>query len=318
MLGAGFLAGRLPRGCHRIQEGQGLQAPHGNRQPLGHAPLHLLHDELHLLLDQTLSALHPGCVVVPVEGDHGDTEVTEEFHRMMVFGEFGETLKQGAFVRIVDVGFQGQVALGLGQLEEGVQKAEDFYLEAYARADSEADRAGIENDLWEEFGVEEAVFVLDMVGFTRIAQDRGLVHYLSMIQRMRMTIRPIIENKNGHIVKFEADNCFARFADPLDAIKTAITYKHVLKAMNLTTPEDLDIHTSIGIDYGKFLLVKKTDFYGTPVNVASKLGEDIAKPGEILVSANAMERVSENTDIRSEAASIKQSNMEIFYHKIQY
>ena len=65
------------------------------------------------------------------------------------------------------------------------------YLEAYARADSEADRAGIENDLWEEFGVEEAVFVLDMVGFTRISQDRGLVHYLSMIQRMRMTIRPM-------------------------------------------------------------------------------------------------------------------------------
>lgn len=192
------------------------------------------------------------------------------------------------------------------------------HLEAYARADSEADRARIEDDLWVEFGVEEAVFVLDMVGFTRIAQDRGMIHYLSMIQRMRMTIEPIIENNNGHIVKFEADNCFARFADSLDAIKTGITYNHVLTAMNLTTPDDLDIHTSIGIDYGKFLLVEKTDFFGTPVNVASKLGEDIAQPGEILVSAKAMRRLPENTDIRSKSVSVKQSNIDIFYHNIQF
>ncbi len=192
------------------------------------------------------------------------------------------------------------------------------HLEAYARADSEADRARIENDLWVEFGVEEAVFVLDMVGFTRIAQDRGMVHYLSMIQRMRMTIEPIIESNNGHIVKFEADNCFARFPEPFDAIKTATTYNHVLTAMNLTTPGDLDIHTSIGIDYGKFLLVKKTDFFGSPVNVASKLGEDIAKPGEILVSAKAMGRLPENTDICSEIMSVNESNINIFFHKIQF
>lgn len=196
----------------------------------------------------------------------------------------------------------------------------NFYdhLETYARADSEADRANIEKRIWDEFGIEETLFVLDMAGFTRISEKRGVIHYLSMIQRMRMTLQPLIDHNNGHVVKFEADNCFARFAQVLDAIKVAITYNHTLNAMNLTTPEDLDIHASVGIDFGKFLLVRKTDMYGAPVNVASKLGEDIAKPGEILVSAMAMSRIPKNADIRSESATVNHSGIKIRFHRILF
>ena len=83
-------------------------------------------------------------------------------------------------------------------------------------------------------------------------------------------------------------------------------------------PEDLDIHASVGIDFGKFLLVRKTDMYGAPVNVASKLGEDIAKPGEILVSAMAMSRIPKNADIRSESATVNHSGIKIRFHRILF
>ncbi len=47
------------------------------------------------------------------------------------------------------------------------------------------------------------------------------------------------------------------------------------------------------------------DYYGSPVNLASKLGEDTAGPGQILVTAEAMELVSEDQGIRSEPVDVE-------------
>ena len=44
---------------------------------------------------------------------------------------------------------------------------------------------------------------------------------------------------------------------------------------------------AMGIDYGRFLLVDDCDCYGDPVNVACKLGEDVAESGEVLLTAAA-------------------------------
>ncbi len=60
--------------------------------------------------------------------------------------------------------------------------------------------------------------------------------------------------------------------------------------MNLTTPDDFDIHASFDIDYGEYLLVKDRDFWDVPVNTASRLGEDLAETGEILITDNALRK----------------------------
>merc|ERR1712050_459108 len=44
---------------------------------------------------------------------------------------------------------------------------------------------------------------------------------------------------------------------------------------------------SIGLKEGSLVLIEG-DCYGDPVNVASKLGEDIAKPGELLLAASCV------------------------------
>ncbi len=187
----------------------------------------------------------------------------------------------------------------------------EFYnfLEAYARADSTEDRVGLEAEIWDRFGLEQAIFVLDLSGFSRMAIQHGIVHYLSKIQRMRMTLAPLINHNGGNVVKFEADNCFARFSDTLDAVKTAISYNHTLDAMNLTTPDDLDMQASIGIDHGRFLLVKEEDIYGLPVNIASKLGEDVATEGQILVTSNAMSMIDEHAGIKSRPLKVDASGL---------
>ena len=195
-----------------------------------------------------------------------------------------------------------------------------FYeqLESYARANSKEDREKISSNLWDRYGVEEAVFVLDLSGFSRTAEKHGIVHYLSMIQRMRMTLKPLIDHYRGSVVKFEADNCFARFLNVRDAIRTGVSYNLTLTAMNLTTPDDLDIHSAIGIDYGKFLLVNEFDMYGEPVNIASKLGEDTAKAGQILVTQNAIATLGDNGGFNSKSVEVIVSGMNIKTVEIEY
>ena len=184
-------------------------------------------------------------------------------------------------------------------------------LESYARANTAEERSKIDTGIWSKYGNEQAIFILDMTGFSINTKEFGIVHYLSTVQRMRMTIKPLVESNGGKVVKFEADNCFARFPDPLSAVQTAIIYNHTLRAMNLTTPKDLDIHSGIGIDYGKFLLIQQVDLWGEPVNFASKLGEDIAKAGQILVTKRAMDMISKDAGIKCKSLTVKSSGLKI-------
>jgi len=70
----------------------------------------------------------------------------------------------------------------------------DFYklLENYAWAASIGDRAAIEAGLWGEYGIEESVFILALSGFSRTAGKHGIVHNLSIIQRLRTMLLPLI------------------------------------------------------------------------------------------------------------------------------
>lgn len=166
-------------------------------------------------------------------------------------------------------------------------------------------RKKIEADLWEEYGATISPMVVDMSGFTRLSEAYGVVHYLSMVRRMQLTTQPIVESYGGKILKFEADNAFAYFESPGNAIQAAISLNLALKSANLLTPEELDIRISCGIDHGRCLLPHSSDYFGSPVNRASKLGEDTAGPGQILVTAEAMELVSEDQGIRSEPVEVE-------------
>lgn len=196
----------------------------------------------------------------------------------------------------------------------------DFYsrLESFAGTDAPDDRAAIEAELWEKYGVEQAVFVLDLSGFSRSTNQHGIVHCLSVIQRMRTTLEPIVDDHGGAVVKFEADNCFARFPDVSNAIDAAISCNRVLAAANASARGDSQIHAAVGIDFGWFLLVRDADFYGAPVNVASKLGEDTARPGQILVTDRVMERAGEAAGLRSKRHVFTISGIDIKAHEIVY
>ncbi len=188
----------------------------------------------------------------------------------------------------------------------------------YSQESSPEKRREIERDIWERYGVKRVVFVLDMSGFSLLTRKYGIVHYLSMIRRMQLTVEPIIETHRGKIIKFEADNCFAVFPDALAAVHAASAIQLAFKASNLVTSNDLDIHVSCGIDYGDILIVDEEDMFGDAVNRACKLGEDVAAAGEIIVTREALERIPPEAGVQTREVFVSISGVSIAAYSIQY
>lgn len=186
------------------------------------------------------------------------------------------------------------------------------FLRRVEEAGTDDARAAVEAELWAAFGVEGAVVVLDMAGFSLLTLRHGIVHYLAMVQRMQRIVRPVVERHLGSVVKFEADNCFARFPEVEPAIAAAVEIHRAFTHLNALRDARSDITVSTGIDFGQFLLVDGgRDYFGSPVNLASKLGEDVARPGEILVSAEAVKRVGDLPDLGREPVLATVSGLDI-------
>jgi adenylate cyclase len=166
------------------------------------------------------------------------------------------------------------------------------------------ERKNLEEKIWKRYGTENTVLVLDMSGFSLLTRKYGIVHYLSMIRRMQLTVEPIMAGHGGKLIKFEADNCFAILPNPLSAARAAISIQHAFTAANLLTADDLDIHVSIGIDYGKILILNNEDMFGDAVNRACKMGEDLGNANEILITKEAMELIPKDAEIQGKLIDV--------------
>ena len=154
------------------------------------------------------------------------------------------------------------------------------------------DVEAIDRRVWERFGARRAVLISDMSGFSRLTEGLGIVHCLGLIHRMGALCRPLIE-REGRLVKAEADNLLAVFEEPGMAVAAA---RAMVEACRLDgasrAPEDR-VQVCLGIGWGDVLDLDGQDVFGDEVNLASRLGEDLAGPGEILLTNAAWEAVHE-------------------------
>ena len=166
------------------------------------------------------------------------------------------------------------------------------------------------------FGQDRAVLVLDMSGFSRTTRQQGIVSFLLMIHQMQMVATPSIEKHRGLLVKAEADNLFCLFDDGIDAVRAGSDIVERLNTVNLLLPEGRRLYASIGIGYGRILNIGDEDLFGDEVNLASKLGEDVAGPGEILLTSAAHARLNDPAIVtRPEELSI--SGLTLEYHVVE-
>jgi adenylate cyclase len=153
--------------------------------------------------------------------------------------------------------------------------------------------AEIDAKITELFGETLAVFVMDMSGFSRQTLRHGIIHFLAQIHRMHSICTPVVEAHRGEIIKYEADNVFAVFPDVEAAVDAAVELNRSLEAANTMLPDEFDMHGEFGIGFGNILVIENEDMFGSEVNLASKLGEDLAQRGEILLTDSAYKHVAE-------------------------
>lgn len=145
----------------------------------------------------------------------------------------------------------------------------------------------IDAEVRRAFEQKVAVLILDMCGFSRLTAKYGIMHFLGMIQQMNEAARPAIADNGGKVIKQEADNLFAVFDQPAQALEAALDIFRAFDAMNAILPDERDIYGSIGIGYGETLVIGDEDLFGAEMNVACKLGEDCAGKSEILLTPAA-------------------------------
>lgn len=133
-----------------------------------------------------------------------------------------------------------------------------------------------------------AILALDMCGFTSTTKRHGIIHFLAMVHQMEQAARPAIEGNGGEVIKQEADNLFAVFSEPMQALEAALDIRRALDAMNAVQPPNSALYASMGIGFGPTLVIAHSDLFGAEMNLACKLGEDIAGTGEILLTPAAV------------------------------
>lgn len=170
--------------------------------------------------------------------------------------------------------------------------------------------------IWNEFGVEGAVFISDMASFSSTSRKVGVCHFLKLIHRARQLIGPLIADHNGKLLKCDADNCYAFFDNTDDAIQASFAINAALFKSNTNYRMEEQIYVSVGIDYGRVLLIDDIDYFGDPVNTASKLGEDLAIKAETLVTKRAIEHSNFEIPERAERMTARISEIKIKYVRI--
>jgi adenylate cyclase len=173
----------------------------------------------------------------------------------------------------------------------------------------------VDAQIRETFGETHAVMVMDMSGFSRMTIKHGVIHFLAMIHRMNQIVAPAVREHNGQVIKFEADNAFAIFEAVEDAVEAAIDTSRRFSAANTMLPEEMDMHGKFGIGYGEVLIIEGDDLFGSEVNLASKLGEDLAERGEILLTEAAFAEVQAEKR-EYEEASMSISGLQLNVHKV--
>ncbi len=179
-----------------------------------------------------------------------------------------------------------------------------------------AERSRFEADVWGKYGSRCAMLVLDSSGFTRNTQESGILSYLACIVRLRDMMNPILKRSDCISWRAATDNIFAEFETVEGALEAALEIHRSVNAANIQVPNSGRFGVCIGIGFGDVLRSRSEGVFGDEMNLASKLGEDLAGKGEVLLTESAYQEISEEYrgDIIARKTNI--SGVELSYYII--
>lgn len=162
-----------------------------------------------------------------------------------------------------------------------------------ARTSTTANVEEIDARIWELFGEDWAIMFTDLAGFSRRTARFGIIHFLQTIFEQRRLLLPLVADAGGILVKAEADSFLILFRRADRALACARSMLRACAAFNERRVEEEQVLLCVGLGYGRILRVGDHEIWGAEVNAASKLGEDTAKTGEVLVTDGLRTQVGE-------------------------
>lgn len=192
--------------------------------------------------------------------------------------------------------------------------------ELYRKLDRRLDDPSIgerqDAEIWAELGVDRALLVLDLSGFTRITKRRGILHFLAVYRRAMRVVLPAIARADGRVVKREADNVIATFFEASAALRAAGEIVDESARLDAGLGEDDRVYPCLGLGFGRVLELTD-DVFGDQVNLAFKLGEDVAGRREILLTEAAMAALRAAGDApAAEGSRIALGGVEVPYFRV--
>jgi class 3 adenylate cyclase len=133
-----------------------------------------------------------------------------------------------------------------------------------------------------------AVVFTDTANFTTRTFEYGILHFLMLFERFVPEVERALPAVRGRLVKVEGDSLLLEYERLADACRGVQQIEGMLRRRNRGLPARDQLWFSYGIGWGDVLDLGD-DVFGLEVNLASKLGEDVARPGEALLTPAAVQ-----------------------------
>src|SRR5262245_57405725 len=175
----------------------------------------------------------------------------------------------------------------MGYLRQGGRRAGKLnaYLKKRLRT-APGRRPALDRRHFDSLFRKRAVVFTDTADFTVRTLRDGILHFLMLFERFMSGAEKAVRATGGEIVKVEADSLLIRYDDVAAACRGVLALQRFLGSLNRRLPRKEWLRFSYGIGYGDVLDVDG-DVFGLEVNLASKIGEDLARPGEVLLTPAA-------------------------------
>ena len=108
---------------------------------------------------------------------------------------------------------------------------------------------------------------------------------LHILQDIRKALKTHVYNNNFRHIKHDDERIFVICDDPIAAMKGML---HAQKVISAIQTNSITVRLRAGCGYGN-LFELSNDYFGDPVNIASKLAEDIDETGQLFVSFGGKE-----------------------------
>ncbi|NUT49057.1 MAG: adenylate/guanylate cyclase domain-containing protein [Saccharothrix sp.] len=162
---------------------------------------------------------------------------------------------------------------------------EDVYRDLIAVERGELDQAAF----GAKYRRRQAVLVLDGTGFTTTALTAGEVAAFVRIMTVQRLVEPVLRAHGATLVRAFADDLVALFDAPEHALAAAFEAHRRVAAHNAEHAVVPPLGCCAGIGWGDVFAIGPNDAMGDQMNLASKLGEDVAVDGETLLTESAYE-----------------------------